>query len=230
MLPMMRLTKFLVSAVALLTASPALGGKPACVRYQQVVPLGSLPGDSRPVHASHSETCVTQTGTCEGACSLFGSSCDTPYGCAPGDGFWGCVDDVADGWRRLWCFGDEDNCNGDSCCDVAARRLHRRWYFKMQDHCRHFLYPVCPPYCAPNYGHYPTCWRPFPPSCHPCPPAGAFLAPQPMHPAHGLQYGGGYIAPAPQAPAPALPPAAAPPAPGDAPMDEEFEKPYPSIR
>lgn len=33
----------------------------------------------------------------------------------------------------------------------------------------HVVYPVCPPYCAPGWGYYQTCWRPFPEGCDRCP-------------------------------------------------------------
>lgn len=80
----------------------------------------------------------------------------------------------------------------------------------------HVVYPVCPPYCAPGWGYYQTCWRPFPEGCDRCPrfvsevaaplaPAGidnGFVPPPAGWPAAPIQ---------PPPAAPAEPPPAAPP-------------------
>ncbi len=49
-------------------------------------------------------------------------------------------------------------------------------------------HPECPPFCDPNFGYHPTCWRKFPPICRPCPPT---LGSQPQR-----------LPPAPKAPEP----------------------------
>lgn len=112
---------------------------------------------------------------------------------------------------RQMCPPEEQPCppgmTGGEYCPSYWQRMCVKWKAKKG----YSVYPPCPPYHVPNYGYFPTCWRPLP-ECIVCPPN--FLEANPS--------------PAPAA----LPPPAVPPPPA-ATKDKNFLKlgapiPYPN--
>lgn len=53
------------------------------------------------------------------------------------------------------------------CLDIrdCVRETQLRGYKRLQRMHRKLLYPECPPYFSPTFGHYHTQWRPFPDNC-----------------------------------------------------------------
>lgn len=67
-------------------------------------------------------------------------------------------------WGGDNCYDQGCDCCQPGCCEslrVSALRRCRKC-------CDQSYYPNCPPYCAPNWGYYPTCWRRMP-ECWQCP-------------------------------------------------------------
>lgn len=103
------------------------------------------------------------TGVCaDDQYSAAGGACTAPnYSCPQ------CQDECetgAHGFKRL--FECKDVLGAGSLC----ASWERHWRRCLQRH-KGLQRPECPPFCDPNFGYYPTCWRKFPPICRPCPPA-----------------------------------------------------------
>lgn len=104
-------------------------------------------------------------------------------------------------------WGNCPQCQACETCEeggfaATCRKIRRSWFWWCQKK-KHLQHPECPPFCDPNWGYYPACWRKFPPLCNPCPPANATTPPA------GMQ-------PMPQAPGTTAPPAQKQPAPSSA--------------
>ena len=82
---------------------------------------------------------------------------------------------------------DEDNQSFLGRLKIKSRKFRQTMYFWSRKKNRKLLFPTCAPLCSPNFGYYPTRWRPFPPLvCEPLPattnaapplPVASFLTP-----------------------------------------------------
>lgn len=137
---------------------------------------GSFAGDEETVPTLSPEQCLTAPPTVAGSpltatppCNgkgMFGfsSGCLNPEctHCCPEQASW------YDRMRTDW---------------AAKSRGLRRWWYRHNQARKGLQHPADPPFCKPNWGYHPTCWRRFPTICHPCPPAGANgVVPQPATP------------------------------------------------
>jgi hypothetical protein len=102
------------------------------------------------------------------------------------------------GWARFW-----------SDLGHKKQTCYQKLYFKFHKHHKgHTLYPICPPFAAPTWGYYETCWRRMP-APMPCPPP---FSAHPLPP----------FGPVEQAPFPGVPEFTVPPQPGIEPPDREI--------
>jgi hypothetical protein len=100
------------------------------------------------------------------AAGYAGARCAASGSCSPdghvrpvGYSMYDCEDDFdrySSGFER-WCRDVRER--------IRERRL--RGYKRAQHTHHHFLYPQCPPFCSPTFGHFQTQWRPFPTAYQP---------------------------------------------------------------
>ena len=72
---------------------------------------------------------------------------------------------------------DEDNESFFGRLKIKSRKFRQKMYFWSRKKNRKLLYPTCAPLCSPNFGYYPTRWRPFPPLVCEHPPKTSNAAP-----------------------------------------------------
>lgn len=75
---------------------------------------------------------------------------------------------------------DEDNESFFGRLKIKSRKFRKKMYFWSRTKNRKLLFPTCAPFCSPNFGYYPTRWRPFPPLvCEPLPETSVAAPPLP---------------------------------------------------